>query len=281
MPVTADGLRLFGADESSVAAEGEAEVSAVPGQPPGESFITSLTAQESPQVTGAATGIRIAGLSEYSDDPATALAEWVQRFASLFNAEQGDGITLEDDERNEALTVAAVTGSWTIRSGAPFEVSYSAGFRRGDIALATGSRSPTTDTPQGFSFLDGTDLGTIREKRTELKVDVEASPVAFQGPEATVVTPSGGATRRITIDGRIAGDVSTLRSRDSTFRSIVGSNQQVTLSTGFPGTSHTVIVNEFSSTTVAGSPSVLEYDLELIEGRAIGKDEGGSGVGTD
>lgn len=264
MALTVDGLQLYGADESTVPTQGAVNVTSVPSEE--EPFLYSLTANEQATVAGRATGIRLSGLSAYSSDPETALAEWVQEFVSLVNSEQGSGYTVADDERDRSVTATATACSWTRAQGAPFQALWEIDLQRGDGVATTASRSPTTQSPGTTETLGGTDLGTILEKRVETQVDVDTIPLAFSPTSETVIVPQSGTQRRITVSGRAAGTQTELESKDDTLRGYVGDNQQLTYQTAFPGTSHEVVVDTYESTINAGSPSLLEYNLQVIEG---------------
>lgn len=279
MAVTVDGLQLYTADESTSATEAQVDAISVIGQDPGEAIITSLTAAESPTVAGRTTGIGLldegypsdvtASSNALEDQVYAAIAEWVQEFASLVNPEQGAGVTVDDDERDRSLTATVTEGSWTLAQGAPYQVLWSLTLQRGDGVATSTARSPSTQTPGTSTTLGGEDLGSIREKRTELKIDVQTTPLAFGDVDATIIVPESGTLRRVTIDGRRSASASTLRSFDDTLRGYLGGNSQQTYQTAFPGTSHDVVVASYDSTFTAGSPSVLEYSLSLIEGLTL------------
>lgn len=269
MPVTIDGLRLWGANESTNASEARIDVTSVPSQGSDETLVVGLESAETQPLSGRVTGIRLTSKSGYSSDPETALADWIQRFESLVIAEQGDGWTISDDERNRSIDGIVTEASWTTAEGAPYEARWSLSFARGEGVLNNATRSPTSATPNTSSTLGGTDLGTITERRTERTIEIETTPIAFADESETILTPQSGVTRRVTLSGRIAGTVADLRTFDDTIRGYVGDNTTRTYQTGFPGTSHSVLVDSYDSTHNAGSPAHLTYALTLFEGIAL------------
>lgn len=280
MPVSIDGVRLYGADESTVPTAGQVSSTSITGQDGDEAFHVALEAEETMTLAGRATGIRLLDQGYPSDVTAAsgadadqieaAIAEWTQEFASLTSATQGNGWSLTDDERNRTLTVTATDGSWTRVAGAPWEVSWSLELTRGEGVFDNQSRSPSTATPGSSDTLAGTDLGTISERRIEISVDVETTPLAFADTSETLIVPTTGRIRRFTVTGRKTGSTSTLRSFDDTMRGNVGGDQQLTYDSGFPGTSHETVIDSYDSTFNAGSPHILDYSLSLIEGVTLG-----------
>lgn len=265
MPVTCDGLDLVGADESTSATEAQVDVTSPPGESPDENIIVSLTSQETASLAGRATALRLAQRADYSGDPVTALSDWVQRFVSLIQ-DQDTTWPLADDERGRSTDVAIETLSWTRSAGAPLDVRWSLEARRGEGVGATGSRAPTTTTPQATTSLGGTDLETVREKRTELTTELSTTPLAYADESETVLVPQSGVVRRITLTGFVSGSPSALRSFGDTMRSYLGTDATVRYQTAFPGTAHDVLVANYSDTHNAGDPARLEYSAELLEG---------------
>lgn len=267
--ITIDGLRLWGARESTNASEARLDVTSIPSQGSEETLVVGLESAETQPLSGRATGIRLTGQSGYSSDPETALSEWVQEFESLVIAEQGDGWALADDERDRSIDGIVTEASWTMAHGAPYEVRWSLSFDRGQGVLNDASRAPTTATPNATTTLGGTDLGTITERRMERTIDIGVTPIAFADESETILTPQSGVTRRVTIAGRVTGSAASLRTIDDTMRGYVGDNTTRAYQTGFPGTSHDVLVDSYDSTHNAGSPALLTYAMTLFEGVAL------------
>jgi len=267
--VTVDGLQLFTADESSPETQAELNVTSPPGYEPGDNLLVGLKSQESVTIGGLATGIRLSGQAEYSSDPTTALAEWLADFESLCSAEQGGGWDIVDNERNRTVTGLVTNLSWTYDEGAPFQSRWTLSAERGDGVFSTASRSPRTPTPQSTTTLAGTDLGGIVQKRHELSIDTESIPIAYADESETIIVPNSGVQRRITISGRMEGDYSNLRTRDSDLRDAVGKDATQTYQSGIPGDTYEVRPGKYNSTVNAGSPAVWNYSLNLLEGISL------------
>lgn len=266
MPVTVDGVRLWQAEESSAATQAQLDVTTPPGYESGDNLIVGLKSQGTMSVSGLATGIRLTQQSGYPSDPEDALAQWLLEFESLCNASQGEGYTVEDDERVREVNAVVEDLSWTRNQGAPYQVRWGISLRQGEGTMAASSRTPESATPQSSTTLGGHDLGSVVEKRTEVAIDVGSIPLAYADESETVLVPNGGVTKQITISGRVGGDQSTLRTTDDQFETWVGEDQTRTYQTGFPGTAHEVRIANYDSTYRAGSPSILEYNLSLLEG---------------
>lgn len=266
MPLTLDGLRLWGASESSNATQANIDVTSAPSQSPEDAFIFGLEAIEQQPLSGRVTGIRLSSQSGYPSDPRDALAQWLQEFESLVSPEQGDGWTLSDDERNRDITVVAEGGEWTYNAGAEFEASWTLTLTRGDAVFTSASRSPSTATPTTSATLGGTDLGTVRQKRTKLRMQTDTTPISYGGQDDTVISPKSGVIREWTISGRVAGSQAELRTFDDTIRGYIPRDSELTYQTGLPGTTHDTLADSYESTYNAGSTATLEYGLTLIEG---------------
>ena len=267
--VTVDGLQLYTADESSPETQAQLDVTSPPGSDPGEALLVGLKSQETVTVSGLATGIRLSGQSGYPSAPTDALAEWLAAFESLCSAEQGGGWDIVDNERDRTIRAIVTDVSWTYAEGAPFQARWTLTAERGDGAFSDASRSPRTPTPQSTTTLAGTDLGGVVEKRTELSIDVGTIPIAFADESETIVVPNSGILRRVTISGRMEGSYSNLRTRDSDLRNTVGQDTIQTYQSGIPGDAYDVRPGNYSSTVNAGSPTVWDYSLELLEGLSL------------
>lgn len=274
MGVTIDGLRLWQVQDDTVAVDGSLDVTSPPGQSASASLLVSLEAVETATLAGLATGPRLTRESGYSSDPQTALGQWLQQFETLVNPDQGGGWDITDDERSRTITVTATALSWTFASGDPVAARYTLDVTRGEGVMPSSARDPdspedATATPNNTSTLDGNDLGTVTEKRVEKRVDVTPTPIALQGPDATVITPNGGAVRRTTLGGRRTDTDANLETFDDNFRGLIGGNQSVSYQTGMPGSTHTVVVSDYDSTYSAGATAHLDYGLTVVEGVTI------------
>lgn len=269
MALTIDGLRLWQAQESQSQTQANLNVTTVPTMDGDEAIITGLEAQEQPAMNGTVTANRLAENSNYSSDPLTALSEWIQEFESLAQSEQGSGYTLSDDERNRSIQVIVEEASWTYAYEAPYEASWTLKTVQGEGVLSSAARSPTSATPNTAATLDNQDLGHVREWQTSLKINLETFPIAYGSTQETIVQPSSGMVREFSWQGRKSGSLTDLRNFDDAMRGKLGSNNDATLTTGFPGTQHTVIVGDYQSTFEAGDPHSLRYQATVYEGLAL------------
>lgn len=269
MPLELDDVRLWGADESTNVSEANVELTSVPGDNPEENIAFSLEAVERQPLAGRATGIRLIQESGYPNDPRDALAQWIQEFISLCNANQGDGWELVDQERDRSISVAATNASWTYNAGAELEVQWDMELTRGDAFFTDSLRVPTTATPGASETLGGVDLGTVNQKRTSVDLQTETSAVAYQPRESTVITPDSGAVRSVQLTGRVGGDPQDLRDFENQLREWTPREDTLTYQSALPGTQHETVISSYDSTHNAGSPSILEYALELTEGESL------------
>lgn len=269
MPVTVDGLQLYTGQESTNAVAGSPDVTQPPGQTPADALLVALEAVESASVGGRATGLRISRQSGYSSDPNTALAEWLQEFESLVHPEQGTGYDIVDDERDRTITATVTSVSWTFAYGEPFDARWTLDATRGEGVMPSSSRSPSSDTPTNSPTIAGEDLDTVTEKRTELRMAVDETPIALTGTADTVITPREGVVRTTTLAGRRSDTTANLRSFDDTLRGKVGGNQEVTYQTGMPGSSYTGVIGNYDSTYNAGTPALIDYALTFTQGNII------------
>lgn len=266
MPVTVDGLQLFNTQESQSETETNVKANAVPLMDGSDTIITALEAQESPALSGRATANRISNLAGYSNDPETALSDWVQRLESLCQSEQGAGWTLQDDERNRSIQFIVDEVSWTYSYGAPYQVEWVVEGVRGEGILEQVARNPSSATPNTSASLDTLDLGSIEEFQMRRQMEVNTIPLAYGDSSNTVVTPDSGVVREVSWSGVKTGSMTALRSFDDSMRGKLGSNQDSTLTTAFPGNQYNVIVGNYNSTIAAGSPHKLRYTATTYEG---------------
>jgi hypothetical protein len=266
MPVTVDGVRLWNASELTAATEARLNVTTPPDYEPGDALIVGLQSEGSVTVGGLATGIRISSQSGTPGDPQDALSEWLLKFESLCAANQGGGWSIVDDERDRTISGAVTELSWTYNEGAPFQARWSLTARRGEGLSGSAARSAPTATPQTTTTYGSVDLGGIVEKRVERSIDIESIPIAYADESETIVVPQSGVVRRFTINGRLAGSYSNLRTRDDQLRTYTGQDTTQTYQTGVPGSAYDARIDTYDSTVNAGSPAVWDYSLSLLEG---------------
>jgi len=266
MPVTIGDQRLWGAQESTTTSEARLNVTSVQTKDSDETIITGFRSAEQNPLSGTVTGPRLARNGDYPSDKRDAIAQYINELESFVSPTQGVGYTLSDDERDRDTTVIVQTATWTISYGAPYEARWTLDVARGEGVLSSSPRSVADTTPNSSETIDSTDMGTIDEKRTELSIDVDVSPIAYADASETIIVPNSGVTRRVTISARKGGTLSSLRSFDDTMRGYVGNKSTRTFQTAMPGTSHEVLIESYDGTIRAGVPNILDYRCTLFEG---------------
>ncbi|QCC57367.1 hypothetical protein [Natrinema thermotolerans] len=260
-------IRLWNGQESRTQTQGNVKVDNLPASGSDKTLLTGLEASETVTYTGTATANRLSKLSGYSNDPETALAEWLVTAEATLNGRQGEGHDLVDDNRGRTIRGVLGVFGWQRSRGARYEVEWNLELVRGRGLMPYRSPSPPDPNPQEKAFLDGADLGSIRELQETKEQPIEPVPLhALSGPENYEILDDGGAQRSITITGEIAGD--RLDTFDDHMRSIVGRDQIVTFEEAFPGRSLEVMVQNYDSVRSAGRTRLGSYSLEMVEGRS-------------
>lgn len=267
---TASGSKsvdLWQVQEDREERDGNVDVTSTPTFDSEGTYLSGLTQQHEAQLTGTATGIRLSKQPGYSNDPVTALAEWVQEVMSFVNGQQGTGLTLTHDERGETHNVVAASFGWTRSSGAKFEVSWDLKYRIGEGVMPEKDTPPGTASPGSTWTLDGNDLHHPIEYREQKRERLETAAMAFvDNAEENLVEATSGATRTITIKGRVTGSKATRNSFDQTMQGLIGEDTIVTYASAFPGHELNVMANNYESIRESGLTELGEYALELIEG---------------
>lgn len=258
---------LWQVQEDKEERDGNVDVAGIPTFDSEETYLSGFTQQHKGEVTGKATGFRLSNQSGYSNDPVTALAEWVQEVMALVNGKQGTGFTLTHDERGDTYNVVLKNFAWTRSSGAKFEVEWDMSFRIGEGIMVQEDTTPGTANPSSTWSLDGNDLHHPLQYREQKKERFETAPMAFaDSAEENLQESTSGPIRSISINARYTGPKSERNTFDQTMRGLIGQDTIVTYSSGFPGHDLDVMVNRYESTREAGITKVGEYSLELIEG---------------
>jgi hypothetical protein len=258
---------LWQAQEDRDERDANLDISAFAGSNSDETFLAGLTQQHEAQVTGTATGFRLARQPDYSDDPVLALAEWVQEMMAFVNGKQGTGLTLEHDERGLTRSIIAKSFGWTRESGAKYEVSWDFAFRIGEGVMVSEEPTPREAYKQSTWALDGIDLQHPIDYREEKREQLTTAPMVFADtPEENVVKEDSAPVRTIRINGRHTGTRSERNQFDDQIRSLIGQDTIVTYESAFPGHDLDVMVNSYESTREAGLTRLGEYSLELIQG---------------
>jgi hypothetical protein len=273
--------RLWNAQEGQLELDSNAEVFAVVTQDSDENIMTNLEAEHAYNYTGFVTANRLTSQSAYSDDPRTALAEWVAQMDAYINGSQGSGATLQDNDRGRTVTGGLESFGWQNNRGEKYQVDYDLTLLRGEVTAPDEPISPDPVNPTSTASLDGYDLGDLRTWRSTKRQKLEvftfyagAEEDAYddaEGPNG--ITTDSGAIRRFNMGGRITGE-SRVTSFDDNMESLVGTNNTAEFVEPLTGRSFTVTVANYNSTRESGISRTMSYDLELIEGE-IDFDEGG------
>lgn len=251
--------------------ESEANVrpDAVTGEDSSRTLLTSLESQETFEYTGIATGMRLSTVSGYSDEPLTALAEWVAEFETLVNGAQGDGYTLDDTNRDRTENVTLESVGWTRNEGEKYQANWDVAVEWANPIMPDRSTAPTPVDPwEGPSVIDGMDVENIQSAREMKKQSIEQYLIAYADPGENEALSDGGAIRQIIIRGDATGSAVDRRDFDDHFLSLTGQDELVTYEAAFPGRELDVMVKNYESTQEAGLTRKNEYIIELIEGVA-------------
>lgn len=248
--------------------DGDTDVFDSPSFDSDEAYLAGMTESHTSSVSGTATGFRLSDQSGYSNDPVTALAEWVQKAMAFVNGQQGTGYTFTHDERDYTSNGVIVSFGWTRNSGAKFEVDWNLTYRIGEGVMTDGPIDVGAASPSSTWTLGGTDLQHPVQYREEKRQQFKPIEMLYaDGPEQNVLESKAGARRTININGKHTGTVAERKSFDDTMTSYMGNDTTVTYQSAFPGHSIDVMVNRYESILEAGATDQGEYQLELIEGQ--------------
>lgn len=266
-------LRLWNAQEDSIENEVGMVESSLFSRDTDEVFLLPLTVADEQSPNGICTANRLTGQSNYSNDPLTALGQFVNRLESFVDAKQG-GYSLSNDNRSRSIPCALRSASWEYRSGEPHQVEWSIECVRGrDFHFSFGSSSgPEGTNPSTSASLAGYDLGELNSYR----VTREQSLSTVEIPQLdrldvdlddNMTMMRGSPVRRIRIEGTKIGTESELASFEEGLRGQAGNIMEtVSFSEAFPGRDMQVAIADFSATRESGEVRRSHYRLELVEG---------------
>lgn len=268
MAVTLENTRLWQVQENKSESQGNVRIDSIYSQDSDETLLTGLESQEKLTLTGETTGLRLSRQSGYSDDPLTALAEWVAEMETYVNGEQGSGWSLTDNERGDTKNVVVEMFGWQREAGQKYSVRWDLS------AVWANGMMPSTNTPadsvnpktSGTATLDGNDLGSIKSWRQQKKQQIEVYPIALADPGENEVLSKSGAFRQIILTGTKEGTQSERNDFDDAMQNLIGQDTIVDYVSAFPGRTKQVMVKNYESTREAGLTRIGEYGLELIEG---------------
>lgn len=264
-----DGKRLFTGQQSQVKGSGQVNVHSIHESSSEEALLTGFEQKESRVIPGRATANRISNQSGYSNDLSTALCEFAATLESFCNPEQGEGYTLTDDERGESVTVVVEQVSWVYKSDRSLDLRWEVTVRRSEGLMTSTSRNVESVSPGSTTTLDGNDLGHTRQIHLTKKLGLRDYLVALANtPDDNAALPEGGVTRQIDVSGDKYGSQSARNSWEDSLRALLGRDNIVTYSSGFPGRDLKVMLDEFDDTRTAGDTRITSYNLRVIEGQA-------------
>lgn len=260
-----EDTRLWQTQENISDSLGNVRIDAVYGDDSEDALLTGLESIENVEYTGIATGNRLALQDDRPDDPLQALAEWVVEAETYVNGQQGTGWSLQDDERGDTRNVVLRNFGWQRNRAEKYQVSWDMAALWGRGMMEPNDTTPQPVTPSQSWSLDGHDLQYVDSYRQQKQQEVTPYPIAYADAGDNEVLAKGGATRRIMIVGSVE---SNRNSFDSTMQSLIGQDNIVTFSEGFPGRDLDVMVQKYESTREAGWTRFGDYMLELVEGVA-------------
>jgi len=260
-------IDFWQAQEDRDEREGEVDVSPSATYDSDEAYLSGMTEAHSQETTGIVTGNRLSRQTGYSNDPVTALAEWVQTVMALINGQQGQGYTLTHDVRDLERNVVLESFGWTRSSGEKLQLEWDLAYRIGEGVMVDNTTSTNPASPSSTWTLDGRDLQHPiqyrEEKRQKLGTD---KMLNASSAEQNTITSESGAVRTITISAEHTGTVSERKAFDDHMKLLIGQDTIATYQSAFPGHELDVMVNKYESVLEAGRTRVGEYSLELIEG---------------
>ena len=266
MSLELEGTRLWNVQEWRDSSNGSVRIDAIYGDNAEQTLLTGLESVEEIEITGTASGYRLANEGGYSNDPVTALAEWVAEVESYVNGRQGEGWTLEDTRTGDTQNSIIELFGFQREAGAKYEVSWDLSMVNAQAMMADSPSSPEDVSPSTTATLDGIDLDSVDVWREQKRQDVEVYPIAFAQEGENEALANSGAYRQVMIRGERTGTYQERGDFDDSMKSLIGQDNIVTYSSSFPGREMDVMVKEYESTEEAGLTRIGEYILELVEG---------------
>lgn len=276
MAVYLEDTRLWHGRQTRVVGNASERMDSVIGEDSDKTLLTSLESVEEVDYTGVASGIRLSGVSGYSDDPLTALAEWVAEFEAYLDGAQGEGYTFKDEGRGREMNTVLEQAGWTRKEGEKYQVEWdlSGVWARGampDHAVDVDSVNPTSGPPK----IAGEPIKGITAVRHQKRTQLQQYPIAYADPGDNETLAQSGAVRKITIRGDSTGSESVRNSFDDKMLGEIGEDNIVKWESAFPGRTKEVMVTDYDSIREAGRTRIGEYMIELTEGVA---DPGAGGL---
>lgn len=117
------------------------------------------------------------------------------------------------------------------------------------------------------STLGGTDLGYVATEDNGKNANLFVQAIPITDSDRALVLDLFGVTRTINISGVVTGSTATLQAFITAMEAKIAANQSaITFVSSIHASSKSVRINNFRFTYGAGTPNILTYTLELIEG---------------
>jgi len=228
---------------------------------------------------GTATGMRRAQNDPDTSDAYQALANYAVELEAHVDEFQGadPAYTYENDQTDTGTNAILESVEWSITPGRRYELDYEASIITGRGVFSMRDISPevvTADAPfDALLRLDGTELPGFRDYRVTKELGVNPKGIFNrETAENNDVIIEEGASRVVSFEGVHTGTQSERAAADAALSELVGTKQNVTLETRFPGYLIDGYVTVYNSTfeqnrafgTTSGSH---RYRIEFVEGQ--------------
>jgi hypothetical protein len=238
------------------------------------SLVHTETREGERVIRGSVTGLRRARNDPDTSDARQALANYADELEKHVDEYQGDpGYTLVDDELDYSKTAVLESIEWSVTPGRVYELDYEATVKIGQGTFeerATRPNDPSIkDKQTPMLIVDGNDLPGMRDYQMRKEVGIEVNAVFDRdSAENNDAVFEAGVTRTITFEGVHSGTLTERQNADAALDALVGSKNNVTLETKFPGYNLSVFVTSYNSTLEQqrGGNS-HRYRIEMIEGK--------------
>ena len=260
-------LTLWQAQTAEVSTLGAVDATSVQGEDSDQTFLTSIEQSGDLRYSGVVTGNRLSRQAGYSSDPVTALAEWVLDAERYVDGAQGTGYDLTDTRTGRTRRGVIESFEWTRAAGAPLQVEYNLGVTLGEGADPTGVTAPDAIGDATVLSVGGETIDTYREIQVSKSEETDAVRRAFaDDPSDNDVLTDGGATREITVVGRVSGLKADRLAFDDALRDTIGQDEFITVTEPFTGRAFEGMINDFESSDEAGITRLGDFALTVVEG---------------
>jgi hypothetical protein len=260
-------LTLWQAQTAEVVTLGAVDATSVQGEDSEQTFLTSIEQSGDLRYSGVVTGNRLSRQAGYSSDPVTALAEWVLDAERYVDGAQGTGYDLTDTRTGRTRRGVIESFEWTRAAGAPLQVEYNLAVTLGEGADPTGVTAPDAIGDATVLSVGGETIDTYREIQVSKSEETDAVRRAFaDDPSDNDVLTDGGATREITVVGRVSGLKADRLAFDDALRLTIGQDEFITVTEPFTGRAFEGMINDFESSDEAGITRLGDFALTVVEG---------------